>query len=89
MNFLIFFCSFQRQQVFQRHPLINCLVESLLNVFVKIEMTGEGVEFEEKFRYRRPMYAAMRYMDTEERFIEQFRVSAFWDFEALRSHLFV
>lgn len=63
--------------------MINCLVESLLNVFVKIEMTGEGVEFEEKFRYRRPMYAAMRYMDTEERFIEQFRVSASWDLVVL------
>lgn len=34
----------------------------LLNVFVGIEMTGQSVEFEQKFNYRRPMYAIFEYL---------------------------
>jgi ubiquitin conjugation factor E4 A len=38
------------------------LAESLLNVFVSIEMTGQSVRFEEKFNYRRPMYELIEYL---------------------------
>lgn len=38
------------------------MVPSLLNVFVSIEMTGEGVPFEQRFNYRRPMYSVMDYL---------------------------
>ena len=38
------------------HKLIGHLAEKLLNVFVSIEMTGQSVQFEQKFNYRRPMY---------------------------------
>lgn len=31
-------------------------------MFVQIEMTGESVEFEQKFNYRRPMYAVLDYL---------------------------
>ncbi|XP_017794147.1 PREDICTED: ubiquitin conjugation factor E4 A [Habropoda laboriosa] len=35
---------------------------NLLKVFVSIEMTGQSVEFEQKFNYRRPMYVVMEYL---------------------------
>lgn len=47
---------------FTSHPLIEQLVPSLVNVFVSIEMTGEGVQFEQKFSYRRPMYVVLKYL---------------------------
>ena len=56
--------SFNRTQLFTSHPLVSYMSETLLNVFVSIEMTGESVEFEAKFNYRRPMYAILKYMWT-------------------------
>lgn len=44
------------------HPNANKLAESLLNVFVSIEMTGQSVQFEQKFNYRRPMYELIEYL---------------------------
>lgn len=38
------------------------IVENLMNVFVGIEMTGQSVEFEQKFNYRRPMYTIFDYL---------------------------
>lgn len=35
-------------------------------MFVGIEMTGQSVEFEQKFNYRRPMYTVMDYLWTIE-----------------------
>ncbi|XP_022696423.1 ubiquitin conjugation factor E4 A-like isoform X2 [Varroa jacobsoni] len=35
------------------------LAETLIQVFVSIEMTGQSVSFEEKFQYRRPMYLVL------------------------------
>lgn len=49
-------------QLFHQHPHRLQLVENLLNVFVSIEMTGQSVQFEQKFNYRRPMYAIMDYL---------------------------
>lgn len=48
--------------VFDSHPDRYEIVNVLLNVFVAIEMTGQSVEFEMKFSYRRPMYAVMRFL---------------------------
>lgn len=49
-------------QLFHQHPHRLQIVENLLNVFVSIEMTGQSVQFEQKFNYRRPMYAIMEYL---------------------------
>lgn len=38
------------------------IIPNLLQVFVSIEMTGQSVQFEQKFNYRRPMYAIMGYL---------------------------
>lgn len=51
-------------QLFETHHLRLYVVESLLNVFVSIEMTGQSVQFEQKFNYRRPMYQLMQYLWT-------------------------
>lgn len=49
-------------QLFHEHIHRFYVVENLLNVFVSIEMTGQSVTFEQKFNYRRPMYAIMEYL---------------------------
>ncbi|KAJ8679553.1 hypothetical protein QAD02_015340 [Eretmocerus hayati] len=54
--------TFHRQQLFATHPHKQMVVPSLLQVFVGIEMTGQSVQFEQKFNYRRPMYIAMAYL---------------------------
>nr|XP_022317607.1 ubiquitin conjugation factor E4 A-like [Crassostrea virginica] len=53
---------FSREQLFVKHPLIEHLAEKLLNVFVSIEMTGQSVQFEQKFNYRRPMYMVLEHI---------------------------
>ncbi|XP_074648807.1 ubiquitin conjugation factor E4 A-like [Tubulanus polymorphus] len=57
-----FLASYNREQLFLHHEHIDALAETLLNVFVGIEVTGESVEFEQKFSYRRPMYIVLEYM---------------------------
>lgn len=54
--------SSQRSVLFTEHALASEFIPSLLHVFCSIEMTGSGVSFEEKFGYRKPMYALLRYM---------------------------
>ncbi|XP_052772600.1 ubiquitin conjugation factor E4 A-like isoform X2 [Mya arenaria] len=54
--------KYYREQVFQHHPLISHLAEKLIHVFVSIEMTGQSVQFEQKFNYRRPMYKVLHYI---------------------------
>jgi ubiquitin conjugation factor E4 A len=49
-------------QLFYQHPHRLQMVPNLLDVFVSIEMTGQAVAFEQKFNYRRPMYAIMQYL---------------------------
>jgi ubiquitin conjugation factor E4 A len=48
--------------VFAKHPCASYLTEALLNVFVSIEMTGQSVQFEQKFNYRRPMYELLEFL---------------------------
>lgn len=45
-----------------KNYLLFQIVKSLLEVFVGIEMTGQSVQFEQKFNYRRPMYLVMDYL---------------------------
>lgn len=47
---------------FVEHPCAGYLSEALLNVFVSIEMTGQSVQFEQKFNYRRPMYELIDFL---------------------------
>jgi ubiquitin conjugation factor E4 A len=47
---------------FAKNPLSTYVCEALLNVFVTIEMTGQSVQFEQKFNYRRPMYELIEYL---------------------------
>ncbi|XP_028165916.1 ubiquitin conjugation factor E4 A [Ostrinia nubilalis] len=54
--------SFYREQLFKEHPHRAQLVPCLLDVFVGIEMTGQSVQFEQKFNYRRPMYLVMDFL---------------------------
>ena len=54
--------TFFRQKLFRKHPNTKEVVATLLHVFASIEMTGQGVAFEQKFNYRRPMYAVMKFL---------------------------
>lgn len=51
-----------RAQLFTGHPHRLEIVPNLLRVFVGIEVTGQSVQFEQKFNYRRPMYIIMEYL---------------------------
>lgn len=53
---------YYKGQLFVQHPLINHLAEKIIHVFVSIEMTGQSVQFEQKFNYRRPMYQVMEHI---------------------------
>ncbi|XP_018020985.1 ubiquitin conjugation factor E4 A [Hyalella azteca] len=48
------------QQLVEQHPLAEHLVPSVVRVFVSIEMTGQNVAFEDKFKYRGPMYEILK-----------------------------
>lgn len=48
--------------LFTTHPYRLEITPNLLKVFVEIEMTGQSVQFEQKFNYRRPMYTIMDYL---------------------------
>ncbi|XP_061397197.1 ubiquitin conjugation factor E4 A [Musca vetustissima] len=78
--------------VFDNHPDRSKVVASLLNVFVSIEMTGQSVQFEQKFNYRRPMYAIIEYLWTKEEYVQNFRdlaAEAEGNMEAIEPPLFL
>ncbi|XP_017855343.2 ubiquitin conjugation factor E4 A [Drosophila busckii] len=78
--------------IFDSHPDRLQLVRSLLNVFVSIEMTGQSVQFEQKFNYRRPMYAIMEFLWTKEEHVQSFRqlaTEAESNMEAIEPPLFL
>ena len=56
------YCRYFKGQLFIKHPLIDHLAEKLLHVFVSIEVTGQSVQFEQKFNYRRPMYQVLEHI---------------------------
>ncbi|CAF0925407.1 unnamed protein product [Adineta ricciae] len=47
------------EMIFRQHPFIEHIPRVSLEVFVSIELTGQSVEFYQKFNYRRPMYAIL------------------------------
>ncbi|XP_045464732.1 ubiquitin conjugation factor E4 A [Harmonia axyridis] len=65
--------NFQRKKLFAEYKFKLQVVKSLLEVFVGIEMTGQSVEFEQKFNYRRPMYKVMEYLWESEDYQNHFR----------------
>ncbi|KAH8305399.1 hypothetical protein KR018_001763 [Drosophila ironensis] len=78
--------------VFDNHPDRLKVVRSLLNVFVSIEMTGQSVQFEQKFNYRRPMYAIMEYLWTKPEQVQCFRdlaIEAEENIEAIEPPIFL
>ncbi|XP_053669699.1 ubiquitin conjugation factor E4 A [Anopheles nili] len=60
--------------LFTNHAHRLEIIPNLLRVFVSIEMTGQSVQFEQKFNYRRPMYAIMDYLWKIDEQKECFRV---------------
>ncbi|CAG9818490.1 unnamed protein product [Phaedon cochleariae] len=68
--------SSQRQRLFTDHPHRLQIVNNLMKVFVGIEMTGQSVEFEQKFNYRRPMYIVFDYVWELPEHMECFRALA-------------
>lgn len=78
--------------VFENHPDRLKVVRSLLNVFVSIEMTGQSVQFEQKFNYRRPMYAIMEFLWTKPEHVQSFRdlaIEAEENMEAIEPPIFL
>merc|ERR1712179_866658 len=63
--------GFHRQALFEDNPCRLQLVFSILHVFVSIEETGQAVEFEQKFSYRRPMYDVIKYIWELDQFKEK------------------
>ncbi|XP_058461045.1 ubiquitin conjugation factor E4 A [Malaya genurostris] len=71
--------------LFSNHPHRLEIIPNLLRVFVSIEMTGQSVQFEQKFNYRRPMYAIMDYLwklDEQKQCFRELEREAIRDIEA-------
>lgn len=51
-----------KERVFHEHPHIEHLAETLLHVFVSIEMRGQSVDSEMKFNYRKSMHRVLQYI---------------------------
>ncbi|RXN07574.1 ubiquitin conjugation factor E4 A-like protein [Labeo rohita] len=83
---------FQRQRVFSTYRHAPQLAEALITVFVDIEFTGDPHQFEQKFNYRRPMYAILKYMWGEESYRESIKRLADYaseNLEAMNPPLFL
>lgn len=86
-----FGCS-SKAHLFLQHPHRLEVVPNLLNVFVGIEMTGQSVQFEQKFNYRRPMYAIMEYLwniDEQRNCFKELAKTALGQMEAVNPPLFL
>lgn len=83
---------FYRTKLFNEHPLRRNIISSLLEVFVGIEMTGQSVQFEQKFNYRRPMYNIMDYLWTlpeQKEVFKELAIDAEQNMEAVNPPLFL
>ena len=65
--------SYQREALFQDHRHCLRVAQAILHVFVSIEETGQSVQFEQKFSYRRPMIDIIKYIWEIQAFKEKFR----------------
>ncbi|XP_043272469.1 ubiquitin conjugation factor E4 A [Venturia canescens] len=84
--------SLYREMLFLEHPHRQQIVPNLLHVFVSIEMTGQSVEFEQKFNYRRPMYIVMDYiwkLDEHRNIFKNLAEEAERNMEAVQPPLFL
>jgi len=68
--------NFHREALFQDHASRLNIADAILHVFVSIEETGQSVQFEQKFSYRRPMYDVINYIWTLDEFKLKFRQMA-------------
>ena len=57
-----FSLKFNRERIFTEYKFRLEIIPCILNVFVNIENTGQAVEFEMKFNYRRPMFEILKYV---------------------------
>jgi ubiquitin conjugation factor E4 A len=48
--------------IYQAYQHKQYLIPCLVHVFVSIELTGQSVAFEQKFQYRRSIYAVLEYL---------------------------
>lgn len=81
-----------REQLFKQHPHASKIIPSLLDVFVDIEMTGQSVQFEQKFNYRRPMYIVMDYLwgiNEYRKYFKELAKEAEQNMEAINPPLFL
>ena len=64
-----------RPDVFKTYEHKQYLVPCLVHVFVSIELTGQSVAFEQKFQYRRSIYAVLEYLWNERSIKDIYRQS--------------
>lgn len=86
------FRSDWRTSLFTQHPHRHEIVRNLLSVFVGIEVTGQSVQFEQKFNYRRPMYIIMDYLwsiDEQQQCFKKLAQSAELEMENVDPPLFL
>ena len=60
---------------FQTYEHKQYLIPCLIHVFVSIELTGQSVAFEQKFQYRRSIYAVLEHLWTEPSICEIYKQS--------------
>lgn len=81
-----------KTNLFLRHQDRLQIVPNLLNVFVSIEMTGQSVQFEQKFNYRRPMYSIMEFLwdlDEQKKCFKHLAIEAQKNIEAVDPPIFL
>lgn len=86
------FSACWKSALFTNHPHRLEMVPNLLRVFVGIEMTGQSVQFEQKFNYRRPMYIIMEYLwdiDEQRAAFKKLAVEAEHNMEAVDPPIFL
>lgn len=61
--------------IYQTYEHKQYLMPCLIHVFVSIELTGQSVAFEQKFQYRRSIYAVLEYLMNEPSICKIYRQS--------------
>ena len=64
-----------KADIFKKYEHKQYLVPCLIHVFVTIELTGQSVQFEQKFQYRRSIYAILEYLWNEPEICQIYRQS--------------
>lgn len=80
------------KNLFTEHSDRLKIIPNLLHVFVSIEMTGQSVQFEQKFNYRRPMYRIMEFLwtyDEQKECFKNLAIDAEKNMEAVEPPIFL